>query len=114
MFCKENGAPYLPESVSQRFERLSRRAGLPRIKLHELRHTSASIGLASGETLKEVSDRLGHSTIAITADIYTHVIPAVAHASAERRASVIPRGTGALSRSAAEAPPSPRASASDE
>lgn len=91
VFCKENGAPYLPESVSQRFERLTRRAGLPRIKLHELRHTSASIGLVSGETLKEVSDRLGHSTIAITADIYTHVIPAMAHASAERRAEAIPR-----------------------
>ena len=54
------------------------------MRLHDLRHTSASLGLASGETLLEVSRRLGHSSIAITADIYSHVSPEVARESAER------------------------------
>jgi len=91
VFCREDGSPYKPESVSQHFERCAARLGLPRITLHQLRHTSASIGLAAGETLKEVSDRLGHSGIGITADTYIHVLPALARDSAERRAAAIPR-----------------------
>ncbi len=43
------------------------------IRLHDLRHTSASLALNAGIPMKVVSDRLGHSTIAITADLYTHV-----------------------------------------
>lgn len=72
-------------------------ANLPVIRLHDLRHTSASLGLASGETLKEVSARLGHSTITITAATYTHVLPATAHESAERRSKFIPRTCRAIS-----------------
>ena len=57
---------------------------------------SASLGLAAGETLVEVSKRLGHSQLAITADTYTHVLPVVALASSEKRAALIRRaGTGA-------------------
>lgn len=75
-----------PAFVSRRFERLVTQHGLPRIRLHDLRHTSASIGLASGESLVEVSRRLGHSSITVTADIYAHISPLVAKESAERRA----------------------------
>lgn len=62
------------------------RHNLPRIRLHDLRHTSASIGLASGESLLEVSRRLGHSSISVTADVYSHISPLVAKESAERLA----------------------------
>jgi integrase len=107
VFCKENGTPYKPESVSQQFERLVGRLGLPPITLHQLRHTSASIGLAAGESLKEVSDRLGHSTITITADIYTHVLPATARESARRRSAAIPRaGSRSLGHTTATPGPS--------
>lgn len=75
-----------PAYVSRRFDRLVTQHGLPRIRLHDLRHTSASIGLASGESLVEVSRRLGHSSITVTADIYAHISPLVAKESAERRA----------------------------
>ena len=57
-----------PEYLTARFRELIRQAGLPPIRLHDLRHTSASLALAAGVPLKVVSDRLGHSTIGITAD----------------------------------------------
>lgn len=91
VFTREDGAQLHPEVVTRTFCRLAKRLGLPPIRLHDLRHTSASLGLASGETLVEVSRRLGHSSITITADTYTHVLPAVASQSSERRAAIIPR-----------------------
>jgi integrase len=62
-----------PKYVTRHFQRLIAEAGLPAIRLHDLRHTNASIALAAGVDIKVVSDRLGHSTTAITADLYTHV-----------------------------------------
>ena len=75
--------------MSRRFDRLVASTGLPRIRLHDLRHTSASIGLASGESLVEISRRLGHSSIAVTADIYSHISTDLARESAERRSKLI-------------------------
>ncbi|HHX45975.1 MAG TPA: site-specific integrase [Brevibacterium sp.] len=82
------GQPLHPGFVSRHFLKLSRQAGLPRIRLHDLRHTSASLGLAAGESLVEVSRRLGHSSIGITADVYTHVDTDLARNSAQRRAAL--------------------------
>jgi integrase len=65
-------------------------ASLPRIRLHDLRHTSASLALAAGVPIKVVSDRLGHSSTAITSDLYTHVIPVVAQEAADSLAALIP------------------------
>lgn len=89
VFTNPDGAALDPTYVSRHFDRLVKRHGLPRIRLHDLRHTSASIGLASGETLLEVSRRLGHSSISITADIYSHIAPLVASESAERLAAAV-------------------------
>lgn len=86
VFTTVSGEPLSPTYVSRHFDRLVAKHGLTRIRLHDLRHTSASIGLASGESLVEVSRRLGHSTITITADTYSHVSPVVAKESAERLA----------------------------
>lgn len=68
-----DGACLFPAYVSRHFTTLTRRLGLPLIRLHDLRHTSASLALANGEPLLQVSRRLGHSGIGITADIYAHV-----------------------------------------
>lgn len=92
LFSGPDGVPFSPASVSRHFDRLVAVSGLPRIRLHDLRHTSASIGLASGETLLEVSRRLGHSSITITGDVYSHVAPATARASAERLAATVRPG----------------------
>lgn len=87
VFTDRDGNPLDPAAVSRRFHELRERLGLPRIRLHDLRHTSATLGLDSGESLKEVSARLGHSAISVTADLYTEVTPGLARASAHRLAA---------------------------
>ena len=73
VFATQVGTPLPPANVSARFKDLQQAAGVPVIRFHDLRHVSATLGLVGGETLKEVSTRLGHSSIAVTADIYTAV-----------------------------------------
>jgi integrase len=58
-------------------EPLLAKAGLPAIRLHDLRHSYASIALAQGVHPKVVQEALGHSTIAITLDLYSHVVPSL-------------------------------------
>ena len=70
VFTDTNGQPLHPACVSRRFAEIVDRLGLPAIRFHDLRHTSASLGLAAGESLKAVSARLGHSSIVVTADSY--------------------------------------------
>jgi integrase len=69
--------PVHPDGFSQRFERLIKNAGLRTIRLHDLRHTHASLALAAGVHPKVVSERLGHSTVALTLDVYSHAVPAL-------------------------------------
>jgi site-specific recombinase XerD len=73
----EDGRPMHPETFSGTFTRLAARAGLPPIRLHDLRHSTASILLARGVHPKVVSELLGHATIALTLDTYSHVIPSL-------------------------------------
>lgn len=89
VFTTATGAVLDPTYISREFDRLITRYGLRRIRLHDLRHTSASLGLESGESLVEVSRRLGHSSITITADTYSHVSPLVAKESVERLAAAL-------------------------
>ena len=56
-----------------RFERLLKKAGLPHFPLHALRHTYATLARRQGMDIKVLSDRLGHSTVTITIDLYQHV-----------------------------------------
>jgi hypothetical protein len=101
MFTREDGTQLHPDTASTVFARLQREAGLPPIRLHDLRHTAASLALAAGVPLKVVSEQLGHSSLAITADTYTSVLPAVARAAAEAVADVIPRRAAAIADAAA-------------
>jgi len=74
VFKSRYGTPIEPSNLTRTFKSLLVRAGLPTtIRIHDMRHTSATLGLNSGVDLKTVSDRLGHSGIGITADLYTHV-----------------------------------------
>ena len=63
--------------------------GLPPIRLHDLRHGAASLALEAGVDLKVVSDQLGHSSIALTADTYVSVLPALAMQAAEKTARLV-------------------------
>ena len=89
VFCRQDGQPLDPDSVSQSFERLGARAGLPRIRLHDARHTAASLLLAAAVHPKVVQERLGHATIATTLDTYSHVLPGLGEDAAERLAAAI-------------------------
>lgn len=82
VFTYQDGRVLQPGYVTQKFRRDAGRAGLPAIRFHGLRHTSASLALAAGIPMKVVSDRLGHSTTTITADLYSHVLPVVARDAA--------------------------------
>lgn len=78
VFADPDGGPIHPDSVTRRFKTLVRQSGLPPLRgPHDLRHTWASLALAAGVHPKVVSDRLGHSTIAITIDTYSHAIPSL-------------------------------------
>ncbi len=74
MFTTRTGTPIDPDNFARYFHRLCERAGLGHWTLHELRHSAASIMLAQGTPLQVVSDVLGHASIAITKDIYGHLI----------------------------------------
>jgi integrase len=89
VFTREDGTPVRPNHATTHFPLMIKKAGLPKIRLHDLRHTSASWGLEAGESMKEVSDRLGHSSIVITADTYAHITPELAARSAERLADLV-------------------------
>jgi len=89
VFTREDGTPVRPNHATTHFPLMIKKAGLPKIRLHDLRHTSASLGLEAGESMKEVSDRLGHSSIVITADTYSHIAPELAQKSAERLANLV-------------------------
>ncbi len=66
MFAQENGRPYDPSKITKEFTRLARTAGVRRVRLHDLRHGSASLVLAAGVPVEIVSKRLGHANINIT------------------------------------------------
>jgi hypothetical protein len=70
-------------------KKLSADAGLPPIRLHDLRHGAATLALAAGVDLRTVQEQLGHSSIVLTADTYTSVLPEVAWLAAEKVASLI-------------------------
>ncbi len=78
VFATEIGTALEPRNVLRRFDVLARKAGLEGVHLHTLRHSAASFLLAAGTHTKVVQQHLGHSSYAITADIYSHVAPAQA------------------------------------
>ena len=90
VFCDRNGG-YLRKSnfIRQVFKPLLRKAGLPEIRFHDLRHTNASLFLAQGVHAKVVQERLGHAQIALTLDTYSHILPTLQRDAAARLDSVL-------------------------
>jgi integrase len=75
VFAKPDGSPVHPDLFSKSFDRQVASAKVPRIRLHDLRHTHATLLLQAGVSPKVVSERLGHATVAFTMQVYAHVIP---------------------------------------
>lgn len=84
VFTKEDGSPFFPDGLTQWFSEFVRRSGLPKVSVHSLRHTYASLLIADGTPLVVVAHNMGHAQASTTANIYAHVI-----ASAEAKAAQV-------------------------
>ena len=91
VFPNHIGDPQAPETVSRVFRELVDKAGLPGIRLHDLRHGWATLALEAGIHPKVVQERLGHANIAITLGTYSHVAPALHDTAASQVAGMIHR-----------------------
>ncbi|MBA2876378.1 integrase [Anoxybacillus caldiproteolyticus] len=82
--CTDDGKPLDPRNLLRQFYRLIEEANVPRISFHDLRHTHATILMQQGENPKVVSERLGHSRVGITLDLYSHVSDDLQEQAAEK------------------------------
>ena len=83
VFTWPDGRPMLPDSLTHAFLKIARRAGVD-VRLHDMRHTHASVMLREGISAKIVQERLGHSNIGITMHTYIHVMPGLQEVAALR------------------------------
>lgn len=89
VFVNANGARLCPSNVHESLQRRLKRAGLPAVRVHDLRHTAATLHLTAGTNPKVVQELLGHSTITLTLDTYSHVIEGMQAQAARTMDSVI-------------------------
>jgi len=89
VFTREDGSPWQPDRVTKLFDKAVKAAALPRIRLHDLRHTWATLALRAGVNPKVVQERLGHANIRITLDTYSHVLPDLQESAAELVAALV-------------------------
>lgn len=86
-----DGQPWVPTSFGMLFARLRDAADLPKVRLHDLRHTYATLMIAAGVDLKTVSTALGHSKVGITADTHAHVSSVMLRESVDRYDELLER-----------------------
>ena len=84
VFSNPDGLPFRPNRVTRYFKDIADSIGLNGLRFHDLRHTHATLMLRQGIHPKIVSERLGHSSVAITLDTYSHVLPGLQEAAARR------------------------------
>jgi integrase len=75
VFCRSDGNPYLPNTISHAWIKLVKKCGLDGVRLHDARHTHATLLFKSGVSAKVIQERLGHSSVAFTMNTYAHVSP---------------------------------------
>jgi len=95
VFDRGDGAPMPPEEVSRRFKETARRAGLPDTRFHDLRHGFATTLLTAGVHPKVVSEALGHTSVAFTLTVYSHVLPSMQEVAAQAIEIALGRGADA-------------------
>lgn len=89
VFTREDGSPVHPTGFANVFERLVRSSGLPRLTVHGLRHTFATLALEAGVHPKKVQEILGHSSISVTIDTYSHLLRSTADGTTSVVAALI-------------------------
>lgn len=90
VFPSPNGGPISPDSVNNMLKRVLARAGIPKVRFHDLRHTFATIALQNGVDIKTVSGMLGHFSAGFTLDTYAHVTTSAQKEAAETIGRIIP------------------------
>ncbi|MFQ6029338.1 MAG: site-specific integrase [Dehalococcoidia bacterium] len=83
VFTDLTGNPIDSDRLSKEFRRVVKAAGLPGLSLHKLRHTHASLLLAEGVNIKVISERLGHSNVPLTLNVYSHLLPGLQEHAAQ-------------------------------
>ena len=96
VFTTKLGTPFSPRNDYRNFQLILERADLPRIRLHDLRHTAASLMLAEGVQARVIMQTLGHSQISITLNTYGHVSQDLSRDAADRMESLMGRADDAL------------------
>lgn len=95
VFASFHGGPLNHEHIRLRFRSALKKAGLPeKMRLYDLRHSCATLLLAAGENPKVVSERLGHANVSLTLNVYSHVLPTMQQAAAERLEKLVFDGAG--------------------
>jgi integrase len=89
VFCRANGSALDPDVVTGQFERATKRAGVKTIRLHDLRHTQATLLLQANVHPKVVQERLGHSSVMVTLDRYSHVSPNMQDEAAAKMGAIL-------------------------
>ncbi len=92
IFKTRCGRPMNSDYLAREFKRLLREAGLPQMRLYDLRHTAATLALAAGVPVKVVSEQLGHAPSSFTLDVYAHVLPHMQADAAKRVAALLGMG----------------------
>jgi integrase len=83
VFSRHEGKPLRPNTITRAWTTLAIKAGVKPIRLHDARHTHATLMLKQGIHPKIVQERLGHATIEMTLDVYSHVTPGLQEAAAQ-------------------------------
>ncbi len=84
VFCTKEGKQYWPETIRHRFYVLLKKAGLPRMHFHDLRHNAATFLASMGVNPKVIQEILGHSGLEMTMNVYTHTLPSMQKEAAEK------------------------------
>ena len=92
VFIRRTGEPLLPDALTHVFKKIVRKLGLDDVRFHDLRHTHATIMLLQGVHPKVVQERLGHSKMSTTMDIYSHVVPSMQKDAVKRFAMALEVG----------------------
>ncbi|MPZ51025.1 MAG: tyrosine-type recombinase/integrase [Dehalococcoidia bacterium] len=92
VFCRPAGSPLEATNLLPEFHRALAKAALPKIRIHDLRHTAATLLLKMGEHPKVVQEMLGHSTITLTLDTYSHVVPSMQEEAARKMQTLFVNG----------------------
>ncbi len=94
VFPEKNGDFIVANTLLRRFHRLLKEVGLPRMRFHDLRHSTATLLLSMGVPLKVVQELLGHSSIDITANVYSHVLPSVHKEAMDKMGNFLDASSG--------------------